>query len=77
MSKNSIAITSALRTAVGSLNNTLKNISAVELGSEVISKNIEKSKLKDDIDEVIFGQVLTGGAGQNPARQAAIQIRHT
>ena len=74
MSKNSIAITSALRTAVGSLNNTLKNISAVELGSEVISKNIEKSKLKkDDIDEVIFGQVLTGGAGQNPARQAAMK----
>ena len=74
MSKNSIAITSALRTAVGSLNNTLKNISAVELGSEVISKNIEKSKLKkEDIDEVIFGQVLTGGAGQNPARQAAMK----
>ena len=74
MSKNSIAITSALRTAVGSLNNALKNISAVELGSEVISKNIEKSKLKkEDIDEVIFGQVLTGGAGQNPARQAAMK----
>ena len=70
---NSVVITSACRTAVGSLGKSLKNISASELGSTVISESIKRSKLKnDDIDEVIMGQVLTGGTGQNPARQAAI-----
>ena len=73
MDKSEIVITSALRTAVGSLNNSLKNINAFELGSEVLKKNMEDSNLKNsDIDEVIMGQVLTGGAGQNPARQASI-----
>ena len=70
---NSVVITSACRTAVGSLGKSLKNISASELGSTVISESIKRSKLKvDDVDEVIMGQVLTGGTGQNPARQAAI-----
>jgi acetyl-CoA C-acetyltransferase len=70
---NSIVITSATRTAVGSLGKSLKNIPANELGSSVISESIKRSKLKpDDVDEVIMGQVLTGGAGQNPARQASI-----
>ena len=69
-----VYITSATRTAIGSLNKTLKNIPAFELGSTVIVDAIKKSKLKvDDIDEVIMGQVLTGGSGQNPARQAAIK----
>ncbi len=69
-----IYITSALRTAVGSLGKSLKNIKAEELGSAVISKNILKSGLKnEDIDEIIMGQVLTGGSGQNPARQAAMK----
>ena len=69
-----VFITSAVRTAVGSLGKTLKNIPAEELGSAVISKAISKSKLKsDDLDEVIMGQVLTGGGGQNPARQAAMK----
>ena len=69
-----IIISSALRTAVGSLNKTLKNIPSDELGSYVISNAINNSKLqKKDIDEVIMGQVLTGGSGQNPARQAAIK----
>ncbi len=69
-----VFITSALRTAVGSLNKSLKNISAEDLGSAVISKAIEKSKIsKQNVDEVIIGQVLTGGTGQNPARQAAIK----
>ena len=63
-----------MRTAVGSLGKALKNIPAEELGSAVISKAISKSKLKsDDLDEVIMGQVLTGGGGQNPARQAAMK----
>ena len=70
---NSVVITSATRTAVGSLGKTLKNIPANELGSAVISESIKRSKLKnEDVDEVIMGQVLTGGTGQNPARQAAI-----
>ena len=71
---NSVVITSAARTAVGSLGKSLKNIPSDNLGSSVISSSIEQSKIKhDDVDEVIMGQVLTGGAGQNPARQAAIK----
>ena len=73
MNKNDIVITSATRTAVGSLGKTLKNISSIELGSFVISEVIKNSNLtNDDVDEIIMGQVLTGGTGQNPARQAAI-----
>jgi acetyl-CoA C-acetyltransferase len=72
--KNSILITSATRTAVASLGKSLKNVPSHDLGSAVISEIIKKSKLKkDDIDEVIIGQVLTAGTGQNPARQAAIK----
>jgi len=71
---NSVVITSATRTAVGSLGKSLKNISGYKLGSTVISESIRRSKLnKEEIDEVIMGQVLTGGAGQNPARQALIE----
>ena len=71
---NSVVITSANRTAVGSLGKSLKNIPADELGAVVISEAIQRSKLKkDDVDEVIMGQVLTGNTGQNPARQAAIK----
>ena len=74
MSSNEIVITSALRTAIGSLGKSLKNIESAELGSKVIGASIHKSKLKnDEIDEVIIGQVLTSGLGQNPARQAAIK----
>ena len=73
MSKNSVVITSAIRTAVGSLNKSLKNVPSHLLGSAVISGSINKSKLNnDEIDEIIIGQVLTGGVGQNPARQASI-----
>ena len=69
-----IYITSAIRTAVGSLGKSLKNIKAEDLGSAVISRAIIKSKLKtNDLDEIIMGQVLTGGSGQNPARQAAMK----
>jgi len=74
MSNKEIVITSAVRTAVGSLGKTLKNIPAEFLGSSVISETIKKSNLKKtDINEVIMGQVLTGGTGQNPARQAAMK----
>ena len=74
MTKDKIVITSANRTATGSLGRTLKNINANDLGSAVISEAIKKSKIKPlDVDEVIMGQVLTGGTGQNPARQAALK----
>ena len=73
MSK-SIVITSATRTAVGSLGKALKNIPSEELGSVVIKEVIKRSNIKSsDIDETIMGQVLTGGTGQNPARQAAMK----
>ncbi len=69
-----IIITSCSRTAVGSLGKTLKNVKSEDLGAAVISNEIKNSKLNsDDIDEVIMGQVLTGGTGQNPARQAAMK----
>ena len=64
-----IIITSAIRTAVGSLGKSLKNIKAEELGSAVISASTEISKIKNDVDEIIMGQVLTAASGQNPARQ--------
>ena len=74
MKLNQIVITAALRTAVGSLNRSLKNINAQTLGAEVISNLIRSSDFDNkDVDEIIMGQVLTGGAGQNPARQAAIK----
>ena len=69
-----IVITSALRTAVGSLGKSLKNIPAYSLGAEVITNLIKNSNCEEkDIDEVIMGQVLTGATGQNPARQASIK----
>ncbi len=71
---NSVVITSAIRTAVGSLGKSLKNIPGDNLGSAVITESLKNSKIKnEEVDEVIMGQVLTGGAGQNPARQAAMK----
>tara|TARA_B100001057_G_scaffold442425_1_gene477799 strand:+ start:54 stop:1229 length:1176 start_codon:yes stop_codon:yes gene_type:complete len=69
-----VVITSAVRTAVGSLGKSLKNIPGEELGSSVIKEALNRSNIKSiDVDETVMGQVLTGGAGQNPARQAAIK----
>ena len=74
MKMNDVVITEAKRTAVGSLGKSLRNIQSFELGAAVIKEFFNKSPLtKDDIDEVILGQVLTAGLGQNPARQAAIK----
>ena len=74
MEKKEVVITSAIRTAVGSLGKSLKNIQADELGSVVISKAVQNSKLeKETVDEVVMGQVLTSNTGQNPARQAAMK----
>ena len=70
---NDVVITSALRTPIGTYKGSLRGISADKLGAAVIKEVINKSKLKkEDIDEVIIGQVLTSALGQNPARQAAI-----
>tara|TARA_Y100000590_G_scaffold164070_1_gene188014 strand:- start:122 stop:1288 length:1167 start_codon:yes stop_codon:yes gene_type:complete len=72
--KKSVVITSALRTAIGKFNGSLKNMEAHDLGSIVISKVMKKSNLKSsDVDDLIMGQVLTAGKGQNPARQAGIK----
>ena len=69
-----IVITSAKRTAIGTFRGALKDIQASELGAQVVKAVAKKSNLNlRDVDELIMGQVLTGGAGQNPARQAAIQ----
>ena len=74
MNNNEIVITSAYRTAIGSFGKSLKNTESFDLGSKVIQTTIEKLKLKkNEIDEIILGQVLTGALGQNPARQAAIK----
>ena len=73
INEKSIVITSATRTAIGTFCGSLKNMQAHELGSVAVKEVIKKSNLQpNDIDELIMGQVLTGGAGQNPARQAAI-----
>ena len=68
-----IVIVKALRTPIGTYKGSLKALSADELGAQVIKNLIEQTGLPyDQIDEVIMGQVLTAGVGQNPARQAQI-----
>ena len=70
----SIVITSAARTAIGTLNGSLKKIKSPDLGSAVVKQVVKQSNLQpSDVDELIIGQVLTGGVGQNPARQTAIK----
>ena len=72
MSEN-IVIVAALRTAVASFGGGLAGIPAKDLGATVIKALLEKTGIKpEQVDEVILGQVLTAGAGQNPARQAVI-----
>ncbi|MCF6215787.1 MAG: acetyl-CoA C-acetyltransferase [Emcibacter sp.] len=68
-----VAIIAALRTPVGSFNGALSRVPAHYLGEVVIKALLaETGVAPEDIDEVILGQILTAGAGQNPARQAAI-----
>ena len=70
---NEVVIIAAARTPIGKYMGSLKDVKADQLGSIVINKVIKRSKIdKNEIDEVIMGQVLTAGTGQNPARQAAI-----
>ena len=73
MKNTNIVITSAFRTAIGSFGGALAQQTASQLGSLVIKRCLEHSELKsEEVDMVYMGQVLTTGAGQNPARQAAI-----
>ncbi|MFJ2358303.1 acetyl-CoA C-acetyltransferase [Pseudomonas fluorescens] len=69
-----VVIVAATRTAIGSFQGSLASVSAVDLGAAVIRQLLEQTGLDGaQVDEVIMGQVLTAGAGQNPARQAAIR----
>ncbi|WP_392887437.1 acetyl-CoA C-acetyltransferase [Pseudomonas migulae] len=69
-----VVIVAATRTAIGSFQGALANVSAVDLGAAVIRQLLAQTGLDPaEVDEVIMGQVLTAGAGQNPARQASIK----
>jgi acetyl-CoA C-acetyltransferase len=74
MTTPSIVIAAAARTAVGSFNGALSSVAAHELGAAAITGALARAKVDaSEVDEVILGQVLTAGAGQNPARQAAMK----
>ncbi|XP_053957212.1 acetyl-CoA acetyltransferase, cytosolic [Anastrepha ludens] len=69
-----VYIVSAARTAIGSFNGSLSKLKASDLGSIVIKEVLKRSNVANgDVDEVIIGQSLTAGQGQNPTRQAALQ----
>src|ERR1700730_7146372 len=69
-----VVIVSAARTAVGKFGGSLAKIAAPDLGAAVIRAVLERANLKpEQVSEVILGQVLTAGSGQNPARQALIK----
>lgn len=71
--KQTIVIASAARTPVGSFNGALSSVPAHELGKTAILAALQRAGLQPaDVDEVIMGQILTAGAGQNPARQASV-----
>jgi acetyl-CoA C-acetyltransferase len=73
---NQVVITSAVRTPIGNFMGSLSTFSATELGALVINEAIRKSAIeKDNVDEVILGNVLPHGLGQNPARQAMIKAK--
>lgn len=69
-----VVIASAVRTAIGSFGGSLKDISAVDLGAIVIKEAINRAGIKPEmVDEVVMGNVLQAGLGQNPARQASVK----
>ena len=73
---NDIVIASAARTPVGSFNGVFAGLAASELGTVAITAALERASVApEDVSEVIMGQILTAGAGQNPARQAAIAAK--
>tara|TARA_B100000674_G_scaffold163430_1_gene130858 strand:+ start:101 stop:526 length:426 start_codon:yes stop_codon:yes gene_type:complete len=68
-----VVIISAVRTPIGTYKGSLKDLRVDQLGTIVISEVLKRGKISSNqIDEVIMGQVLTAGGGQNPARQAAV-----
>lgn len=68
-----VMIVGATRTPIGSFRGSLSPLSAIELGAVTVQRLLESSGLHpEQIDELVFGQVLTAGCGQNPARQTAI-----
>ena len=68
-----VVITSAVRTPVGSFNGALSSLTAHQLGEIVIRESLARSKTDAaDVSEVILGQILSAGQGQNPARQASV-----
>lgn len=74
MGQTEVVIVSAVRTAIGSFNGSLKNVSASELGAIIIKGALEQAGVEpDQVDEVIMGNVLQAGLGQNPARQASLK----
>jgi len=69
-----VVITSAVRTAIGNFLGAMSSFTATELGGKVIEEAVKRSAIrKEDVDEVIMGNVLPFGLGQNPARQAMIK----
>ncbi|MFB0518679.1 MAG: acetyl-CoA C-acetyltransferase [Acidobacteriota bacterium] len=69
-----LVITSAVRTPIGSFGGTLKDISPIDLGAIVIKEALNRSGIQlQEVDEVIMGNILQAGLGQNPARQAAVK----
>jgi acetyl-CoA C-acetyltransferase len=69
-----VVIVSGVRTALGNFQGALKNLSATDLGALVISEAIKRAGIKKEaVDEVIMGNVLPFGLGQNPARQSMIK----
>lgn len=69
-----VVIVSAVRTAIGTFGGSLKDIPATDLGALVIKEAINRAGVKpEDVDEVIMGNVLQAGLGQNPARQASVK----
>ncbi|TNE44604.1 MAG: acetyl-CoA C-acyltransferase, partial [Deltaproteobacteria bacterium] len=71
---NDVVIVSAVRTGVGNFNGGLSSFSATELGSQVMLEALNRAGLqKEQVDEVIMGNVLPHGLGQNPARQAMLK----
>ena len=71
---NDVVITAAVRSAVGKFNGAIGKVPAADLGAQIIRALLAQSRVQpDQISEVIMGQVLTAGVGQNPARQALIR----
>ena len=69
-----IVIAGAVRTPVGAFNGGLSSVSASQLGAVAIKEVLKRARVEPaEVDEVIMGQILTAGAGQNPARQAAVE----